>query len=244
MYTLENGNAVANQYVDPETAGGFATDASVVTWTDPMNDIIASANELALRAAIGLTRQSAIDAEEVSGACATCKQPEIFSPNMTTVNRTTSQLVRATVTTSNYVYQTDFAWLMSGCAIILVACILVAPMYWGWWELGRCYTMNPLETAKAFDAPVLRGISPYTPATEWTRSQLQMRIRYGKGWSGGEDAMISQSMLDDQRDKTMSGVVVRPQVGHDGQSSMGSYEGGMLHDARTCAVVSKFYKIA
>jgi len=57
-------------------------------------------------------------------------------------------------------YSTNF-WYMGGAlASTLVCVLLVLPVYWGFWELGRKVSLNPIEIANAFQAPVLAAVHP------------------------------------------------------------------------------------
>lgn len=166
---VSSGSAIANSFV---TTGSDLRDGFNVTWFDPIDTIIAAANQISLRAAITLTNQTTLF------SCATCTQPEINSPNLTTVNRTTSQQSSAIIVNSFNAYQTDIAWLISGCAIIALACVAVAPMYWGWWNLERKFTLNPLETAKAFDAPLLRRAADDVLPVDWPEFVQATFVKY------------------------------------------------------------------
>jgi hypothetical protein len=35
--------------------------------------------------------------------------------------------------------------------------LLMTPTFWGGWEIGSSVTLNPIEIAKAFDAPFFQG---------------------------------------------------------------------------------------
>ena len=49
---------------------------------------------------------------------------------------------------SHSTYHTDY-WFFLAAVLVEVACIcLVAPTYWGWWNLGRPTSFSPLEMAK------------------------------------------------------------------------------------------------
>lgn len=121
-------NAIANLFV---TSGSDVLDGFDVSWLDPIDTIIAAVNEISLRAAISLTNYS------TAYSNATSAQPEVYSPNLTYVNRTLSQQASATIVNSFNAYETDLAWLISGFAIIAVGCVAVAPMFWGFWNLER-----------------------------------------------------------------------------------------------------------
>lgn len=214
-YTIYTTNTIANQYLDQSlNLSSLQTDA--VTWTDPLDDIIAMANELGLRTAISL---SDYDGDYTQPTDA---QPYITYPNLTLVNRTISQDITASTTYSGNFYHTSKGWLVSGVAIMLLNCVLIMPTFWGWWRLERLFTMNPLETAKAFDAPALRDTDPFTSPTTWAETLKKMRVRYGKGQVDPE-ADVSLENIS-HRGKTMGGTediqeVLVLQEDGDGQSS-------------------------
>ncbi|KAJ9653393.1 hypothetical protein H2198_007433 [Neophaeococcomyces mojaviensis] len=55
-------------------------------------------------------------------------------------------------------YSTNIAYMVAAVvsSFVCVACVL--PAFWGWWELGRKVTLNPIEVANAFQAPVLAAV--------------------------------------------------------------------------------------
>jgi hypothetical protein len=56
--------------------------------------------------------------------------------------------------TSNInVFHSEYRYLVGSSLLSAMFVLLVAPIFWGWWELGRSVTLNPIEIAKAFDAP-------------------------------------------------------------------------------------------
>jgi hypothetical protein len=47
----------------------------------------------------------------------------------------------------------------------MTVCILaVVPGFYGWWHLGRSISLDSIETAKAFDAPILGGAAALSNA--------------------------------------------------------------------------------
>jgi len=55
-------------------------------------------------------------------------------------------------------YQTNYNYMI-GAIVSTIICVLgVLPAYWGWWELGRKVTLNPIEVANAFEAPALAAV--------------------------------------------------------------------------------------
>ncbi|KAF2496769.1 hypothetical protein BU16DRAFT_341390 [Lophium mytilinum] len=54
-------------------------------------------------------------------------------------------------------YNSDFRYLAGAIVIMFIGLLAVVFLLWGWWELGRSVTLSPLETAKAFGAPITLG---------------------------------------------------------------------------------------
>jgi hypothetical protein len=169
-----DGDIVSSTYL----RAGAVTDlqSDNVTWADPVDDIIAMAHELTLRAAIATTHVMPYDIE---GNSITGSQPEVSYPNLTLVNRTLEQQATMTRSYTETVYQTQVGWVAGAFILIMLACLSIVPTYWGWWNLGRPVTMSPLEIAKAFDAPLLRPTDPNGTAADHIRVVGDMRLRYG-----------------------------------------------------------------
>jgi hypothetical protein len=55
------------------------------------------------------------------------------------------------------VYRTDWGFVFGAAAASALGVLGVLPLFWGWWQLGRAVSLNPLEVAHAFCAPLLRG---------------------------------------------------------------------------------------
>jgi Protein of unknown function (DUF3176) len=100
-----------------------------LTFADPTMDIINSARELMFRTALGIAAG----------------------------NSSLLQTVTGTQTTTPAVYESQYLYL--GIAVILtgIAVIFVTLTFTGFWLLGRAVSMSPLETAKAFNAPLLEN---------------------------------------------------------------------------------------
>lgn len=52
-------------------------------------------------------------------------------------------------------YKTDYGFMFGALASTLICVVFVLPSYWGFWELDRKVSLNPIETAQAFGAPTL-----------------------------------------------------------------------------------------
>lgn len=52
-------------------------------------------------------------------------------------------------------YSTNYSYMAGALVSTLVCICLALPVYWGFWQLGRKVSLNPIEIATAFQAPVL-----------------------------------------------------------------------------------------
>ncbi len=69
-----------------------------------------------------------------------------------------SQLVPMNTTSERTVYGTDWAFAAVAAAASVMGAAAVLPLYYGCWTLGRRVSLNPLEIAKAFGAPLLDDV--------------------------------------------------------------------------------------
>lgn len=67
-----------------------------------------------------------------------------------------TQTVPYTGRSTQVVYSVSTAYLISAIVVSLLGVVATAPLYLGWWALGRDVSFNPLEVAKAFHAEILR----------------------------------------------------------------------------------------
>jgi hypothetical protein len=66
-----------------------------------------------------------------------------------------NQTIEASVTGIVEEYLTSFAYVGGALAATFLTVMLVLPVYWGFWQLGRKVTLGPLEISQAFGAPII-----------------------------------------------------------------------------------------
>jgi hypothetical protein len=76
------------------------------------------------------------------------------------------------------VYVVRYGWLMAAFTLVALACLAILLTYWRWWLLGRPVSLSPLETARAFDAHLLRKVDANGTSSELTRAIGHVRVRY------------------------------------------------------------------
>ncbi|KAH8632793.1 hypothetical protein IG631_11427 [Alternaria alternata] len=55
------------------------------------------------------------------------------------------------------IYITDWKFMAIAALLSFSSIIAVGATFYGWWELGRPFSMGPLELASAFEAPLLKA---------------------------------------------------------------------------------------
>ncbi|KAI4663701.1 uncharacterized protein J4E78_004118 [Alternaria triticimaculans] len=66
-----------------------------------------------------------------------------------------SQNITTSITGIVEEYLTSSAYVYGALAATFITVILVLPVYWGFWQLGRKVTLGPLEISQAFGAPII-----------------------------------------------------------------------------------------
>ena len=77
------------------------------------------------------------------------------------------------------VYSVQYRWLFAAFVLISLVSLSIFWTYWGWWELGRPVSLDPLETATAFGAALLHRADMNGTASEICDMVGTMRVRYG-----------------------------------------------------------------
>ncbi|KAH9207812.1 hypothetical protein DL95DRAFT_395741 [Leptodontidium sp. 2 PMI_412] len=148
-----------------------------MTYLDPTNVIIQAMNEMMFRTALRASNTSLYNGLEGFNHPG---EPVVFvpMPGVDGVPRNTN--ITMTQTSSINVYSSDYKFLGASIALILLSLILIIPLYYGYWKMGRRPTLSPLETAKAFGAPLLRRAGSNMEATGLVKVAGPTKVRYGE----------------------------------------------------------------
>ncbi|KAF2006764.1 hypothetical protein P154DRAFT_224468 [Amniculicola lignicola CBS 123094] len=108
----------------------------------------------------------------------------------------------ATYTGSELWHFTDFTWMGAATGLMVLGLVAAFGLVWGWWELGRHITLSPLETGKAFGAPILMTAGPEQEADSIVKEIGHERVAfdgdelvwngtvYATGMTGGAGGML------------------------------------------------------
>jgi hypothetical protein len=98
-----------------------------------------------------------------------------------------TQKVAATYKTEHYWYITNFRWLAASIAVMTLGVAAALSLLWGWWQLQHCPTLSPLETGRAFGAPIFAAAAPKMEASSIVKEVGHERVAFDGHelvWSG------------------------------------------------------------
>lgn len=103
----------------------------------------------------------------------------IFRTAVATANSSDTQSVVAQASGSHTVYKTSYVFLALATLASGLAILSVLLTFNGFWRLGRKVSMSPLETAKAFDAPIMKEADSSAPAKALLNQVGGKPVKYG-----------------------------------------------------------------
>jgi hypothetical protein len=171
---IKTNSTAASVYVRGRNTSSLTTND--VYWADPTNDMISMLQELTFHAAVSTKEVTDPYTFEVTYPWGF--DASVTSPNLTATNRTVQQQANVSMTFDETVYIVRYGWLTAAFTLVALACLSILPTYWGWWLLGPPVSLSPLEIAKAFDAPLLRGVDANGTSKELARAIGDVRVRY------------------------------------------------------------------
>lgn len=103
----------------------------------------------------------------------------MFRTAVAAANDSDSQTMTARETSSLPIYQSHYLYL--GLAVLCTALgwFTTLPIFIGWWHVGRTISMSPIETAKAFNAPMLANGDSNADADALLKEVGERAVRYG-----------------------------------------------------------------
>lgn len=123
-----------------------------------------------------------------------------------------TQRVPYTGTQTRTVFRTNWAYVSSGIVLSLAGILAILPLYHGWWELGRSVSLNPLETAKAFGAPLFEPANSNADEDQIVKEVGGKKVRYGVVEEKLDDEAESRRLLRIDPDE-QGNVITKPEPG-------------------------------
>ena len=103
----------------------------------------------------------------------------MFRTAILSANETNIQHVSAQVTGSHTVYHTNYLFVALATLVSALAIVAVLLTFQGSQRLGREVSMSPIEVAKAFGAPLLRGANSNARASALVKEVGHRPLKYG-----------------------------------------------------------------
>ena len=170
-YELLNTGATANAYtvVEAHANKNFSISPGSscgLFYENPVPDLLKSARELMFRTALAAA------------------------------NISTIQYVPSTQRSTRLIYESHYLFLGIATAISVIAVLAVSCTFHGYWRLGRTVSMSPLETARAFAAPLLKEGDSNGNAKEMLKEHGAMLVKYGAIASAAEYGRSTSMRLE------------------------------------------------
>lgn len=160
-YEVSTEGSIAAQFANMDDVTSYTSDMCSIKFSSPTDYLMQQARELMFRTALAQDNASTIQ---------TIEDP--------------SEVRTVTV------YRSHFEYLGVSIGITFLAILLVLITFNGFWLLGRSVTMSPIETAKAFNAPLLAQEHPNAEVNELVKGAGMKPVRYGQlvdmSQSGGQ----------------------------------------------------------
>lgn len=177
-YEMTSTGSLTAQFADMSDVQDYGTGLCKTKFTDPSSYIFAQARDLMFRTSLAQGNSSS------SSSSSSSLQPLLSATELRTVT----------------VYESHFEYLAIAVALTFIAMGIVLATFNGFWLLGRNVTMSPIETAKAFNAPLLAAEHPNAEVRELVKGAGRKPVRYG-------EVMISSSAsASDERSMYKGGM--------------------------------------
>lgn len=149
-------------------------------WLDPTRDLLVAVREIAFRLALqGEGQGSPVPVQEML-----VEQEAI-----------------------EVAYMSDYLFLGLAVGVLGLSFLTVLPLLLGWWHLGREVSLSPIEVARAFGAPELKGSSSDSDAGQLMKEIGSKKLSYGEV-AVGESNQIMRALGFGE-----PGVTQRPRKG-------------------------------
>jgi hypothetical protein len=123
----------------------------------------------------------------------------IFRTAVATANSSNAQQVEAQASGIHTIYHTDYLFLALATLASVLAITSVLFTFHGFWRIGRRVSMSPIETATAFNAPLLRNSDCNASVKALLKQVGRRPVKYGiviDTRSGGESNISNVGSLD------------------------------------------------
>ena len=148
-YELITTGSTANSYAEFADTNSMRYANCSLFFRDPTEDLIRAIRDMMFRTAV-----AAAD-----------------TPN--------AQFVTAQQVVEQPIYKSQYLYMALAVLFSALGWLAILPVFVGWWHVGRTVSMSPIETAKAFKAPMLESSDSNADASILLREVGDRPVRYG-----------------------------------------------------------------
>lgn len=76
------------------------------------------------------------------------------------------------------IYEAQWAYAAAATSISIISVFALASLFWGWWELGRDVSLNPLEVALAFNSSLFEMVNSNSRLSQIVRVVGPQKVIY------------------------------------------------------------------
>jgi hypothetical protein len=87
-------------------------------------------------------------------------------------------------------YDVSFVFMALGMVASFGVAAAIVPLFYGYWELGRNVSLNPLEIARAYGAPLFDGVDGNMGARGIEIERGHLTVRYGAVERNSEEKIL------------------------------------------------------
>lgn len=107
------------------------------------------------------------------------------------------------------VYKAKWSFVAAAVILSLAGVLSVASLFWGWWELGRPVSLNPLEVGMAFDSPIFSAVNSNSCRSQIVRTIGTREVKYGgRIREKFERAPVNESVMANESRLMSEGTLV------------------------------------
>ena len=76
------------------------------------------------------------------------------------------------------IYEIQWPYVVAAAIVSIISVVCLASLFWGWWELGRDVSLNPLEIALAFDSSMFQEVNSNSRRSRIVRAVGRQKVKY------------------------------------------------------------------
>jgi hypothetical protein len=175
--------ALTSQFMNVSDAEEFKEHYGHLAFSDPTSFIFQSLDEIMFRLAVDSAKSNILEKVSVgyvAGSTATQPSANFFTPSgMKLELYSQSQIIEMVGMESVQFFTSNFYFLLGALLAMMIAAVSIILLFNGFWHFGRDVSMDPIEIAKAFRAPLMSEVESNATVDEIVQRVGHLEVTYG-----------------------------------------------------------------